>query len=639
MCGSYDEDLLQLLFTGGVRPYAAGVRGVPVTLAVLLVAVCGWAPAAVADSREGSPAATTSVVAPAQDLDDELAPASPWLRRVAGADRYATSAAISAEQFPNPAPVRSVYIASGQVLADALVAGTVTDGPVLLVPRCNGVPRAVADEITRLDPATVYVVGGPAAVCTATLRAAAGTRPVERIAGADRAATAAAVAAHVFPTGAPTVYLARGANSVDAVAGGTLRDGPILLTDSTGTRLPAATREAIELLHPQRVIALGGTGAVSQAVLDQAAGDRPSGRLAGSDRYGTAIAIARHHFAGGANHVYIARGDGTNYVDAVAAGVLTRGPVVLTRGPCDFLPGGLVRYLGENQPARITALGGTAALCDPMLRQARRAGTPKPNCAATLCVALTFDDGPSAHTERLLNTLAALDVPATFFVQGVNVRQRPATTRRIAVEGHQLENHTWDHPQLNLLSLSGQRSQFTRTDQAVRAAKAPATDRLRPPYGAWNTNTRRLGVPLVLWSVDSEDWRSQHAPTIRSRIRSTVHNGAIVLQHDTLGPSVDAVPGIVADLRARGYSFVTVDELVPTMRPGDLVYRRGWVVPDGQAADPLTVFEIEGERFGPIWIDPQEMGTARDLELADLRSGDRSAPAGADPSGWTRTGP
>lgn len=601
------------------------------TLAVLLVAVCGWAPASVADSGKGSPAAVTSVAAPVQNLDDDFAPASPWLRRVAGADRYATSAAISAEQFPNPAPVRSVYIASGQVLADALVAGTVTDGPVLLVPRCNGVPRAVAEEITRLDPATVYVVGGPAAVCTATLRAAAGTRPVQRIAGADRAETAAAVAAHVFPAGTPTVYLARGANSVDAVAGGTLRDGPILLTDATGTRLPTATREAIELLQPERVIALGGTGAVSDGVLAEAAGGRPSSRLAGSDRYGTAIAIARHQFGSGANHVYIARGDGSNYVDAVAAGVLTRGPVVLTRGPCEFLPGALVNYLGETQPERITALGGTAALCDPMMRQARRAGTPKPNCSATPCVALTFDDGPSAHTERLLNTLAALDVPATFFVQGVNVPRRPATVRRVAVEGHQLENHTWDHPQLNLLSLSGQRSQFTRTDQAVRAAKAPATDRLRPPYGAWNANTRRLGVPLVLWSVDSEDWKSQHAPTIRAQVRNTVHNGAIVLQHDTLGPSVDAVPGIVADLRARGYSFVTVDELVPNMRPGDLVYRRGWVVPAGQAADPLTVFEVDGEPFGPIWIDPEEMGTARDLELADLRS--------AGSSGSSRTGP
>jgi hypothetical protein len=70
---------------------------------------------------------------------------------------------------------------------------------------------------------------------------------------------------------------------------------------------------------------------------------------------------------------------------------------------------------------------------------------------------------------------------------------------------------------------------------------------------------------------------------------------------------------------------------VPNMRPGDLVYRRGWVVPAGQAADPLTVFEVDGEPFGPIWIDPEEMGTARDLELADLRS--------AGSSGSSRTGP
>jgi peptidoglycan-N-acetylglucosamine deacetylase len=116
--------------------------------------------------------------------------------------------------------------------------------------------------------------------------------------------------------------------------------------------------------------------------------------------------------------------------------------------------------------------------------------------------------------------------------------------------------------------------------------------------------------------VDSQDWQSRHATTIRNRVRSTVHNGAIVLQHDTIGPSVDAVPGIVADLRARGYTFVTVDQLVPNMRAGDLVYRRGQVVPAAEHADPSTVFEVDGMPFGPVWIDPEEMGTAQELEDA-----------------------
>lgn len=592
------------------------MRGVPVTLAVLLVAVCGWAPVSVASGVDDGPVTDVISVGNADAvLDDEFGPASPTLRRVSGSDRYATSAAISAEQFPNPASASSVYLASGQVLADALVSGVVTDGPVLLVPRCQGVPRSVAAEIARLDPATVYAVGGTASVCDTTLAAAAAGRPTARIAGADRAGTAAAVAGHVFPTGAGTVYLARGANSVDAVAGGVLRDGPILLTSRDGTSLPAVTAEAIEALQPTRVVALGGAGVVSQAVLSGAAGGRPSARLSGADRYATSVAIGRHQFPQGASHVYLARGDGSSYVDAVAAGVLTRGPVVLLRGPCEFLPSSVRRYLADTRPARVTAIGGTGVLCGQLLRQAGRAATSV-NCATTPCVALTFDDGPSTHTERLLNTLNDVDVPATWFVQGLNVRQRPGTTRRIAMEGHQLENHTWDHPQLNLLSAAGQRSQYDRTDQAVRTAGAPRTDRLRPPYGAYNTTTRRLGVPLVLWSVDSQDWQSRHATTIRNRVRSTVHNGAIVLQHDTIGPSVDAVPGIVADLRARGYTFVTVDQLVPNMKAGDLVYRRGQVVPAAEYADPGTVFEVDGMPFGPVWIDPEEMGTARELEDA-----------------------
>jgi peptidoglycan-N-acetylglucosamine deacetylase len=562
------------------------VRGVSVTLAVLLVAVCGLAPAGVA-------------------VDDEFAPAGPTLRRVAGPDRYATSAAISAEQFPNPAAVDAVYLASGQVLADALVAGTVTDGPVLLVPRCSGVPATVAAEIARLDPATVYAVGGTGAVCGATLAKAAGTRPRVRIAGPDRAATAAAVAQHVFPGGAPTVYLARGANSVDAVAGGTLTGGPILLTGRDGTTLPAATTAAIEALGPDRVVALGGAGAVSAGALAQAAAGRPASRLAGADRYATSTAIARQQFPRGSPGVYLARGDGSSYVDAVAAGVLTRGPVLLVNGPCDWLPSSVASYLATVRPTRVTALGGTGSICEPLLRQAARAASPPVDCAKVTCVALTFDDGPSAHTARLLDVLAERGVPATWFVQGVNVRERPALTRRIAMEGHQVENHTWDHPQLNLLSLSGQRSQLDRTDSAVRSAGAPRTDRLRPPYGAYNANTRNLGLPLVLWSVDSEDWRTRVSSSIRQQVRATVHPGAIVLQHDTIGPSVDAVPGIVADLWSRGYTFVTVDELVPNMRPGDLVYRRGWVVPAGEYADPSTVFTVDGMPFGPVWIDPE----------------------------------
>lgn len=117
---------------------------------------------------------------------------------------------------------------------------------------------------------------------------------------------------------------------------------------------------------------------------------------------------------------------------------------------------------------------------------------------------------------------------------------------------------------------------------------------LRPPYGAWNANTRTLGVPLILWSIDTRDWENKNTATIRANVRNNIHPGAIVLQHDTISQSVAAVPGIVADLRARDYHFVTVEDLVPWAGPGDIVYSRGQVIDAATEAEPTVV---DGAQF------------------------------------------
>ena len=572
----------------------AALLAVPAVAPALNQGVTGGAPAMAATSVQ------SEVAVPAQT--------SPTLSRISGADRYATSAEISAHQFPDPASVSSVYVARGDLYADALAAGALMDGPVLLVPRCDGVPASVAAEIARLDPAEVVALGGTSAVCTSTLQAAAGGRSALRLSGTTRQGTAAAIAARAYPGGAARVYLVRGSVSADAISAGMLSDGPVLLTSNDGTSVPPETAAAIATLDPAQVTAIGGTAVLSSGALTAAAAGRTASRIAGANRYATAHLVAERAFPAAVSRVYLARGDGVAFADAVASGILTRGPVLLAVGPCGTLPSATRTYLFDEQPIQVTALGGTAALCSNVLTQARDSVDPpppppaRPDCSRLACVALTFDDGPSAHTSRLLDTLDSRNVPATFFVVGEMVDVRPLTTRRAHNEGHGVENHTYSHPQLTTLTLSGQQSQVDRADSALSRAAVPRSTQLRPPYGSWNSNTRRLGKPLILWSVDPRDWDGRTASQIRSHVTTNTRSGAIVLMHDSVSATVDAVPGIITDLRARGYTLVLVEDLVPTMQPGDVVYSRSNITRAATVLAPqdVTIVSPDGVDLGPV---------------------------------------
>ena len=513
--------------------------------------------------------------------------------RLAGSDRYGSAVAISRHRFANPAGASAVYLARGDDFSDALTAGTLRDGPVLLTRGgCGTVPGGVLTEIERLDPARVIALGGRQAVCDEALTAAAQGRTTSRIGGASRAETAALIAARAFPQGASRVYLTRGQVSPDAVAGGSLTDGPILLLSADGRSVPAETRAAINALGPSRVVALGGTSAVTDAALGAAAQGRATGRLAGPDRYATAVAIARHAYPNRTARVYLARGDGTNFVDAVAAGMLTDGPVLLTRGSCEPVAGRTARFLTERHPGTVVALGGTGALCRSTLRGAALDARPTPDCSKTSCVALTFDDGPVAGTSTLLDIFAAERVPATFFAVGHKIASRPQVARATAIEGHQIGNHTHDHVRLTELSLSGQRAQLDRTDTVLASLGLPKTTTMRPPFLAHDANTRRTGRSVIMTDTNPKDWQGHSAAYIRSFIRNNVRPGSIVIQHDTMPNTISAMPGIISDLKAAGYTIVTVDELIPNLRPGDLVYNRSTVYPlsvDVAAEDPVTL--------------------------------------------------
>lgn len=192
------------------------------------------------------------------------------------------------------------------------------------------------------------------------------------------------------------------------------------------------------------------------------------------------------------------------------------------------------------------------------------------NCQVVKCVALTFDDGPGPYTEKLLDELDKAGVKATFFEIGEHAKIYPDVVARQVEDGMVVGNHTWDHPQLNHLSLAGQQREVQLADRWITAGGAPIPTLLRPPYGSYNHATRTLGKSLILWDVDSEDWKNLNSDKTTALIMKEIHPGAIVLMHDIHPTTVAAVPGIIKQLEQDGYHLVTVPELLGTPQPGSV---------------------------------------------------------------------
>lgn len=246
--------------------------------------------------------------------------------QLAGSNRYETSVAISRHAYP--ASAENVYLARGDVLADALSAGSLPGGPIVLVnPHGNNDAAAVYVSALKVS-GKVIALGGPGVVSDATLARIAGEKPTARIFGANRYETSAKIAAAAFPSGATVAYIANGAGdgSPDAVAGGVLTDGPVILVNPNGNN--AFATNAIKALGVHKVIALGGSGAVSAAVLAEVSQGIATDRLQGENRYATSLAIAKHAFPGHKGIFYVARGD--VLADSVSGGALKDGPIILS---------------------------------------------------------------------------------------------------------------------------------------------------------------------------------------------------------------------------------------------------------------------------------------------------------------------
>ncbi|MEV0581713.1 polysaccharide deacetylase family protein [Nonomuraea sp. NPDC050310] len=186
------------------------------------------------------------------------------------------------------------------------------------------------------------------------------------------------------------------------------------------------------------------------------------------------------------------------------------------------------------------------------------------DCKVDKCVALTFDDGPSVHTGRLLDLLEKHGARATFFVTGQNTRGNHRLLRRMVQEGHEIGTHTQNHPDLTRLSATRVKKELHGPIPDIEAAGARVT-LARPPYGATNAKVRgvmrEMGLVQVLWDVDPQDWLVRDARRVAGRILKQTGRGEVVLAHDIHKTTVDAMPKVIKALQKRGYRLVTVSEL------------------------------------------------------------------------------
>lgn len=212
-----------------------------------------------------------------------------------------------------------------------------------------------------------------------------------------------------------------------------------------------------------------------------------------------------------------------------------------------------------------------------------RAANPPPpgavDCSQAKCIALTFDDGPGPHTERLLGMLSSKGARATFFVTGSMVRANPGVARRIAnTPGMEIANHSSTHPQLNRVGSAQLRREIIGNHATIREVTGKDVTVFRPPYGARNSAVDAMaaeaGEAVIMWDVDTDDWRTRNATSTRRAVAEQARSGSIVLMHDIHSPTVDAVPGIIADLQGQGYVLVTVSELLGGTTPGQVYNRR-----------------------------------------------------------------
>lgn len=172
-------------------------------------------------------------------------------------------------------------------------------------------------------------------------------------------------------------------------------------------------------------------------------------------------------------------------------------------------------------------------------------------------VFLTFDDGPNDFTLKILDILKNFDVKATFFVCGKNVEHFPEITKKIVKDEHVIGNHTFSHS-INFLSPWNFKREIEKTTQIIKRITEERTKFFRPPWGILTPWLKKYlfenDYQIILWNVDSKDWKKYPANLIEARIFKKIKSNSIILFHDCLQTSL-VLPKILKDLKSKGYIF------------------------------------------------------------------------------------
>jgi len=200
-------------------------------------------------------------------------------------------------------------------------------------------------------------------------------------------------------------------------------------------------------------------------------------------------------------------------------------------------------------------------------------------------MALTFDAGSdSANTQSLLNILAANNIKSTFFLTGMYADLHPESAKQILQNGHEIGNHSYNHPHMTQLNESGIKSEIDSCKNAIiKATNTQPQPLFRPPYGEYNSTVLNvvgsIGYPwTIMWTIDTIDWNGTPATTMIQKVLNNAQPGAIVLMHVGSGThTTEALPNIISGLKNLGYSLVTISKLIslapttihPLLKKGD----------------------------------------------------------------------
>lgn len=179
-------------------------------------------------------------------------------------------------------------------------------------------------------------------------------------------------------------------------------------------------------------------------------------------------------------------------------------------------------------------------------------------------LALTFDDGPYPKvTTHILDVLEKHGVCATFFVLGSRVEGREEVLLRMESLGCEIGNHTFTHADLTRLSAAQCAEEISKTNAEFERVLGHPAAIVRPPYGFYNASVRKnVPYPLVLWTVDTNDWKPRNAAELAQAVVREAEDGCVILMHDQQSSTAEAMDAIIPALVAKGFRFVTVSELI-----------------------------------------------------------------------------